>query len=397
MFRYAFISRFYLLSSFLLLATACSNQSESIESLIASEDMGALQQRRKELQKEVQDLELKTQQIDDYLASQNKQEQTTLVTVDTVKPSLFKHYIEVQGDLATDENILMYSEISGVIEELPIKKGQSVTKGQILARLDDGGLKNQLAQMQTQKSLAKTTFERQGRLWAENIGSEMQYLEAESNYQSAKSAVAQIERQLNKATIRAPFSGVVDELLVEQGELSMPGQTPILRLVSLNHLYIDASIPENYLSAVKTGSEVEVSIRSINEVFPAKVSQVGSHINAENRTFKTRIQIPQKIDLARPNQIASVRVNDYTQEEAILIPNEILQVNAQNQSYIYVFTKNDENKAIAKRRIVEIGKSQGNKTEILSGLEAGDLFLLDGAKSVRDGERIRLQNQSQDR
>lgn len=392
MFRYLPTYRLYLLSSLLLLATACDNKSPDIDNLIENNEQEALHQRRNEIQKEVQQLELKAKTIDDYFATQDDEHQTALVTIDTLKPTLFKHYIEVQGDLATEENILIYSEVSGVIEKLPIKKGQSVTKGQVLAVIDDGGLKNQLAQLQSQESLAKTTFERQGRLWEDNIGSEIQYLEAESTYNSAKSAVAQVKRQLNKSTIRAPFSGIVDELLVEQGELSTPGQTPILRLVSLKNLYVDASIPENYLPVIKKGSEVEIHIRSINETFDATVSQIGSHINADNRTFKSRIQIPRRIDLARPNQIASIRVNDYTNEEAILIPNKILQVNSQGESYIYVYEKNKRDKTIAKRRMLEIGKSQASMTEVISGLEAGDIILLEGAKSVRDGERIRLQN-----
>src|SRR5699024_12298132 len=139
-------------------------------------------------------------------------QQLTLVTVDTVPHSLLKHYIEVQGDLKTDENILLYSEISGVIESLPVKKRQRVNKGQILAVLDDGGLSSQLAQLQSQESLAKTLFERQGRLWEENIGSEIQYLEAKSNYIAAKNDVAKVKHQNDKSNIRASIAGIQDEL-----------------------------------------------------------------------------------------------------------------------------------------------------------------------------------------
>lgn len=394
MFPHKLIHRLFLLCSFMFLATACSNKKQNIDNLIENDNREALTQYRNEIQKELQELQEKAQVIDDYLASKSDKQQLTLVTVDTVQSSLFKHYIEVQGDLRTDENILVYSEISGVIENLPVKKGQRVSKGQVLAVLDDGGLSSQLAQLQSQESLAKTLFERQGRLWEENIGSEIQYLEAESNYNAAKNAVKQVQRQINKSTIRAPFAGVVDELLVEQGELSMPGQTPLLRLVSLNNLYIDATIPENYISAVKAGSEVEVQIRSINESFSSTVVQVGSHINPENRTFKTRIQIPSKIELARPNQIAIVRVNDYTNKEAVLVPNNIIQVNAQGESYIYVYSKDEKDYAIVKRRMIKPGKSQDNITEVLSGLESGDIIVLDGAKSIRDGERVRLQNKT---
>lgn len=393
MFPYKFNFRLLVLSSLLLLATACDNKTVKIDALIEANDREALHQRRNDIQKEIQQLQEKALAIDAYFESESGEQQMALVTVDTLQPTLFKHYIEVQGDLATDENILIYSEVSGVIERLPVKKGQTVSKGQVLAELNDGGMSSQLAQLESQESLAKTMFERQGRLWEENIGSEIQFLEAESNYMSAKNAVKQVKRQIDKSTIRAPFSGIVDELLVEHGQLSMPGQTPILRLVNLNNLYVDANIPENYLSTIRVNSEVEVNIRSINETFPSKVMQVGNHINPENRTFKTRIQIPSQIELARPNQIASVRVNDYTNEEAILIPSSITQVNSQGESYIYVYEKDDKGNTIAKRRMIKLGKTQDNLSEVLSGLEPGDIIVLDGAKSIRDGERVRVQNQ----
>lgn len=392
MFPYKMNHRLFLLCG-ILLATACNNNQKNLDKLIESDNREALSQYRIEIQKELQQLHEKAQIIDAYLEEKSDTQQMALITVDTLKPTLFKHYIEVQGDLMTDENILLYSEISGVIEKLPVKKGQSVAKGQVLAVLDDGGMSSQLAQLQSQESLAKTLFERQGRLWEENIGSEIQYLEAKSNYIAAKNAVAQVKQQIDKSTIRAPFAGIIDELLVEQGQLSMPGQTPLLRLVSLNNLYIDAAIPENYLPAIKINSDVQVHIRSINETFDSKVVQLGNHINPENRTFKTRIQIPSKIELARPNQIASVRVNDYTNENAILIPNSIVQVNAQGEPYVYLYKKDEEGNAIAKRNMIKIGKTQDNSTEVLSGLESGDIIVLAGAKSIRDGERVRLQNQ----
>lgn len=392
MFGHQINYRLFFVSSLLLLTIACNNKTESIESLIDNNNSEALQLRRNEIQRELQRLQESIVKIDDYFSNQENDQQTALVTIDTLRSSVFKHFIEVQGDLATDENILIHSETSGVIQKLPIRKGQAVNKGQILMTLDDGGLSNQLIQLQTQMDFAKTTFERQSRLWENQIGSEIQYLQAKTNYESAESAVKQLESQINKTNIRAPFSGVIDELLVEQGELSLPGQTPLLRLVNLNNLYVDANIPENYLPSVKIDTEVEIYIRSIDKRFQAKVKQIGKHIHPENRTFKTRILIPEKIELARPNQIASIHINDYTKEEAILIPNAILQVNAQGESYVYTYEKDSNGKAISKRRIIQLGKTQDNKTEVLSGLASGDIILLDGAKSVRDGQRIRLQN-----
>src|SRR5699024_2241619 len=151
-------------------------------------------------------------------------------------------------------------------------------------------------------------------------------------------------------------------------------------------------VPENYLPSVKEGTEVEVFIRSIGEKFLTSVAQVGNHINPENRTFKTRILIPSKIELARPNQIASIRLNDYTNDSAITIPNTIIQVDAQGQSYVYIFEKDENNKSVSKRKNILLGKTQENQTEVLSGLKPEDLLIIEGAKSVRDGQRVRLQN-----
>lgn len=375
------------------LFVSCSNTTSlDIDQLIATEDVEALRDGRKDIQGQISELQSQIEKIDDYLDKISGDEGLALVSIEDIKTQSFKHFIEVQADIATDENILIFSEMSGVIQQLPIKKGQQVSRGQILAVLDDGGMQSQLAQFQVQESLAKTIFERQQNLWNQNIGSEVQFLEAKTNYEAAQNAVKQIQRQIDKSIVRAPFSGVVDELLVEHGQLSLPGQTPLLRLVSLKNLYIDAHIPENHIASVEKGAEVEVRINGLAEEFTAKIDQVGAHINPNNRTFSVRIPIGNSIELARPNQIATVKINDYANDEAILISDKVIQVNTLGEAYVYVLNVDDKNREIAKRKFIELGMTQNGQTEVLSGLSSSDKIIVEGARSIRDGQGIKILN-----
>ena len=173
-----------------------------------------------------------------------------LVTSFTVKDTLFNHFIDIQGDVDTKENLIIYPEFAGTLTNVYVKEGQRVSKGQLLARIDDGGLSSQLAQMQTQYELAKTTFERQKRLWEQKIGSEIQYLQAKANMEGLENSVKQMQAQVGKTAVRAPFSGTIDEIITDQGQVVAPGGSQLMRIVSLKNMYVKASIPENYLGTI---------------------------------------------------------------------------------------------------------------------------------------------------
>lgn len=376
-----------------LILISCSEGKEnSTEAVLESKDVEKIQQKRDELTSQMTEVEAEIQKLDAKLKEINPERNIPLVTSYKVETEEFNHYLELQGNVETKKNVVLTAEMAGVLEKIYVEEGQKVAKGQVLARIDDGGLNQQLAQMQTQLELAKTTYERRERLWDQQIGSEIEYLQAKSNYEGQINAVNQMKSQVAKSAVTAPFSGVIDEIVTEQGNMVNPGQTQILRLVNLDDMYINSDIPETYISNVTEGKSVEVSFPVLGDTVETKVRQTSSYINPNNRTFNAEIAVPNKKNNIKPNLTARVKINDYTNKNAILVPQNIISENAEGQQYLYVLDEMEGDTAVAKRVIVETGKSQGDKIEILKGLENGDLIIKEGARSVKEGQAVKLIN-----
>ena len=290
----------------------------------------------------------------------------------------------------TKQNIVIHPEYSGVLTKVYVQKGETVRKGQALAKIDDGGLGQQLAQMQIQADLAKTTFDRQKRLWDQKIGSEIQYLQAKSNYEAQQKAIAQMQKQIGKTIVRAPFSGTIDDVITEQGTVVSPGQSQLFRLVNLGSMYIETDVPESYLTNVTVGKNVEVNFPVLNKNLTATVRQAGNFINPANRTFKVEIGIPNKDKSIKPNLTAKLRINDYTNEKAILIPQSIISENADGEQYVYIATAKNKSIATVSRVIITTGKTRGDDIEVLTGLENGAQIIEEGARSVKDGQEVKI-------
>lgn len=386
------MKRTYLLTLSLLFLVSCGNDTQSVDDVIKSGDIKAIKAKRADLNQQQRDIKSDLEKLDHYISSQEKQDRPVLITTEVLKDTLFKHYVEVQGNVDTDQNLVLNGEFSGVLTEVYVKEGQQVTKGQRLAKIDDGGLSSQVAQQETQLALAKTTFERQERLWNQNIGSEIQYLQAKTNYEAAQNAVNQMRSQLAKTVITAPFSGIVDDVIADPGQLIVPGQTPVIRLVNLSKMYVKASVPETYLTNIKKGSQVIVNLSSIQEEFVGTVSQVSNFINPANRSFEIQVDIPNKSGMVKPNLIATVKVNDYQADEAIVIPENILQENSVGDMIAYVYKPVNDTIGEAKRIVVETGRSYGNRVEIASGLKKGDTIIVEGSKNLREGQKVIIKN-----
>lgn len=313
-----------------------------------------------------------------------------LVTTMTVKDTLFNHYVEIQGSVETKQNVLIYPEYQGILLRVNVRKGQRVAKGQTLARIDDGGLASQVAQLETQEALAKTTFERQERLWNQQIGSEIQFLQAKSQYESAQNMVKQMKSQLSRTIVKAPFSGVIDDVITEQGTVVAPG-VPLFRIVNLSNMYVSAEVPETYLKTIRKGKDVSVYFPVLEETIEAKIRQSGDFINPANRSFPIEIGVPNKNGNIKPNLTARLSINDYSAENAILIPLNVINENADGEQYVYLaFAKAQDNTIVAKQQIITTGQSQGDQIEVLTGLKSGDQIILEGARSVKDNQEVRI-------
>ncbi|MDX1327143.1 MAG: efflux RND transporter periplasmic adaptor subunit, partial [Arenibacter sp.] len=326
----------FLIAAGLLLFSCGSDNQKSIDDLISERSLPDLRSKRKQLSEQQHAYNQKIARLDSVISSLEGNKNLPLVSVVVANAQEFNHYLSLQGDVKTKQNVLIYPEMQGTLEKVYVEKGDKVRKGQVLATINDGGMFSQLAQLKTQAALAKTTFERQQRLWDQKIGSEIQYLEAKTNYQASKNAVDQMQSQLSKYTIKAPFSGIIDNVIKDQGTVVAPGPgSEVFRIVNLSEMYLDVEVPEAYLGSVVKGKEAKVYFPILGDSITTHIRQTGNYINPSNRSYTVEIPIPNKDGNIKPNLTARVFINDYTNENAILIPASIISENASGEQYAF--------------------------------------------------------------
>ncbi|MCF8322046.1 MAG: efflux RND transporter periplasmic adaptor subunit [Flavobacterium sp.] len=369
------------LLSFLLFACGNKENEQTLENLIETKNVKALNEKKTVLQAEIT-------KIEEALAKLDTKKEEALVSVTILKDTVFSHYLDIQGNVDTKENILVQPEFSGTLTSLTVKAGQRVSKGQILGRVDDAGLSQQLASLESSYALAKTTFERQKNLWDKKIGSEIQFLQAQNQMTAAQKGVAQLKAQLSKTIIRAPFSGTIDEVFVEKGQVVAPSPQGLMRIVNLNNMFVSTSVPESYIGKLKIGDKVSVFLTSLNKTYSGKVRQIGNFINPNNRSFGIEVGLPNPDNLLRPNQVAKLQIVDYVNTGAIVVPTGVIQEDGTAAKYVYIVEGSNGKTGIAKKVIVEIGKSSDNVTEILSGLNADDIIVTEGVNSISNGMKL---------
>ena len=373
-----------------LLITSCGGDSKtaSVDKAIESKDLTTIKTTRAEIQKQYDAIAAELAKLDLAIAELDTLKKSALVTTAIVNDTIFTHYIDIQGNVDTKQNLIIYPEYSGVLSQVYVKSGQKINKGQILARIDDGCLSNQLAQMETQATLAKTTFERQKNLWDKKIGSEIQFLQAKTNYEAQMKAVAQMRAQLGKTIVKAPFSGVIDEVITEKGQVVGPGQQ-LMRIVNLSDMYVSANVPESFIGKIKNGAIVDVEVKSTGKIYKGKVRQIGNYINPNNRNFSIEVAVPNSDNLLRPNQVAVLKIEDYKKPNAILVPESIVTENAVGEKIIYtVDTSGKEPKAI--KKTIVVGLTSGANIEVKSGLNKGEQIIIEGARSVQNGDIVEI-------
>ncbi|RNC87897.1 MAG: efflux RND transporter periplasmic adaptor subunit [Winogradskyella sp.] len=376
-----------------ILFASCSGDksTDSVATVIAEGDLTKMKSKRDEVLKSYDSIGKVLGTLETAISEKDTLKRLPLVTSYKVVDSTFKHFIDIQGDVDTKENLLVYPEYAGTLTNIYVKEGQKVSKGQLLARIDDGGLGNQLAQMQTQYDLAKTTFDRQERLWKQKIGSEIQYLQAKANKEGLENSVKQMQSQLGKTRVRAPFSGIIDEIITDQGQVVAPGANQLMRIVSLKNMYVKASIPETYLGTINKGTYVSVEFPSLGKQIDGTVRQVGNFINPSNRTFEIEISIPNKDQLIKPNLVANLEINDYANEHAIIIPDNVIQENARGEKFVYIISDLKDSEATVTKTLVNLGLAYDGYVEVLDGLKPEDLIVKDGAITMRDGLAVKVQ------
>ena len=284
------MNKFYIILLITVIIGCNSSGSISIESLIENNDLDELKKRKDEYVDAMNAMKLELNEINSGIAFLDENERLALVSKYEIKEQVFTSYIEAQANLKTRKNILILPEFQGTLEKIYVDEGQNVSKGKLLAEINDSGLKEQLDQLIIQRDFAKENYERIQRLWENNIGSEIQFLKSKSDFESIQKGVDQMRDMLSKTKIYAPFTGVVDEIIANQGSNLIPGITNILRLVNLEDVYAEAFVSEKYISSISNGTEAIVKIPLLNKEIKSEVTQTGNFIDPNNRTF--RIEIP---------------------------------------------------------------------------------------------------------
>jgi membrane fusion protein, multidrug efflux system len=369
----------------------CSGDlSFSTKELIAAKDLKGLKTQKENKLKTLNAIKMELNQINTAISDLDPSEKLALISMFEVQPENFDHFIEVQANIKTRQNVLIYPESSGTLRKVYVEEGQKVKKGKLLAQIDDAGLKNQLEQLQIQAQLAKTIYQRTQRLWDQNIGSEMQLLQAKANYESQLKSIAQLKKQLQRTQILAPFSGTIDEIITNTGANLLPGQNPVLRIVNLQKMYAEASVPERYLRQVKKGTSASVSIPMLDQEYPTTIRQTGNFINPINRSFRVETPLPNLDEMIKPNLGCKLKINDYSNPQALMIPLRIVKENAQGQKYIYKLKPNGKDQVyLTEQTFVQLGKKSSDKVEALQGIQASDLLVDEGAIIVENNQRVK--------
>jgi len=384
-------SYLFLLAAIIL--NSCNNKEDvSIDAILATNDVAKITSKKIEIGAKQEALAKVLNQLNKKLDQLNKYKNTPLITTLNVQEVVFDHFVELQGSVRTRQNILVYPEMPGVLKKVFVKEGQKVTKGQILAMVDDGGLSQQMMVSKANEQLAKTTYERQKRLWDQKIGSEMQFLQAKTSYDSQKNITRQLKQQLEKFTIKAPFSGTIDEVFKEKGTVVAPGQgAEIFRVINLSEMFIESDVPESHVGRIVKNKRVEVHFPILGKTLTSSIRYVGNFINPSNRSFKIEIGVPNLDGKIKPNLTARIKLNDYTNLKAILIPQSIISENANGQQFIYTIKEKKENDvATAERVIIETGKTKGDLIEVTKNLSSGTEVIVEGARSITDGQIVKV-------
>jgi membrane fusion protein (multidrug efflux system) len=333
------------------------------------------------IEQQITDLEAELATLDTV-----KKIDAQLVAVTDVKAEAFDHYIEVQGSLDGDNNVAVFPEAMGVIEEINVQVGQRVSKGQILARMNDAAVRESIKGLETGLELATTIFNKQKSLWEQNIGSEVQYLTAKNAKETLEAQFAATKKQLDMMHIKSPINGTVEESSIKIGQTASP-QYPAFRVVNFGQLKVITEVAEAYAAKIKPGDEIIVYLPDIKKEYKARVNFASNYINQVNRTFRVEATLKESDPQMKANMVAIVKINDYKNENAIVLPMNLVQ-NDQNNTFIFVAEKSSEEYKVVKRKVTT-GQVYNGLAEITSGLTPGDIIITQGYLDVEEGDYVR--------
>lgn len=336
---------------------------------------------------EFSELKLKIEALEKELALDSKNDEVRVQVAELV-PEQFERFIEITGRVEAEEDIQVSPESAGVIAEVLVKEGQRVSKGQTMAILNTEILKRAVDELKIQHDLATTTYNRHKNLWDQNIGSEMQLLQAKSAMEALQKRIESTEAQINLSVIKSPVSGVVDAVYQKKGEIGSP-QVAFARVINSSSIRVYADVSESYLPKIKQGDRVVVFFPALAREAEATIYRIGNSIDVNNRTFSIRVNLNNPDGLIKPNIISTIRVRDYRADDAIVVPNILIKEDFRG-NYTYI-AEVVEGKSVARKIYVKPGVNNNNRTEVLEGLSSGMKIITEGYVLVADGTPLLIQ------
>jgi membrane fusion protein, multidrug efflux system len=372
-------------AALIVFAVACGGGNATEPANDKKAQLDKLRQQQAQINEQVRSLEQELAKTDTLVANKLN---AKLVVITPIATKNFTHYIELQGKIDA-ENIAYVTPRGqgGQVKAVYVKQGDNVRKGQLLLKLDDVVASQQLQQAKIQLSLAEDLYNRRKNLWDKQIGTEVELIQARTNVENLKKTVSLAEEQVSMSNVYAQISGVADMVNIKPGEFFSPASASQLgiRIVNTNNLKVTVNVPENYSGQVQQGSAVQISLPDINKTITSRVSVKGRTIDPSSRTFYIEAKISAAKDF-RPNQLALVKIQDYSVPNAITIPMNTLQ-NDEKGKYVMV-AANENGRLVAKKRQIEVGQLYGNDLEVKSGLQANDSLITEGFQGLYDGQPL---------
>ena len=338
-----------------------------------------------EYKQQIRDLNQKIEQLESQLSSESL-DNGVAVSVEKIEPGTFNHFIEVNGVAEAINEAFISPETNGQIKKIYVTEGQRVNQGDRLVKINSSVTESTILEVKTNLDLAKTVYSKQKELWDKNIGSEMDYLRAKNNVESLESRLETLRAQLDMSEIKAPISGIIDDVSVKEGELAVPGQQ-VIRMVNLSNMYINADVSEAYIQNVKEGEKVLLNFPAYPDMkMEVEVHRTGNVIKSANRTFKMQLKVPNREGKIKPNMLAKIRINDYTRDNVLIVPSIVIK-HDMNGSYLYVVDQKDKT---AKKVYVETGRTYNDKTVVSGGIEPGTKVIVEGYNQISNGSRLKI-------
>ena len=366
------ISYFLVIAGFLI---SCGGEQTGSK----QEQLDSLLKQQSELNEKIKTLRAELNNPDDNTASK-------LVTVGKLVPEPFRHYVEVQAKVDVDESVSVSPRTQGTVNNILVNEGDQVSKGQVLATLDDQVMQQTLEEVQTQYEFANNIYQKQKNLWDQKIGSEVQYLTAKNNKESLEKRLASVTEQWNMTRIKSPVSGTIDNVHIKIGQSVMPGM-PASNVVNLTGMKVEGEVGESYASKIKKGDEVVLYFPDMQKEVKSKVSFTSKAINTLNRTFDVEVPLTGKIEGVSPNMIVVMKIVDYQNDEALVLPVDVIQ--RSGDGYYVMVAGNTNGKMVATRKKVTLGNTYNGKVEVLTGLAAADPVIITGYRDLNEGQLIR--------